>query len=385
MTRRVVHVINSLGAGGAERSLAELLPHLRDHRILPMLVLLTRTREGLEEQVRGLGVDVYRLRATSWPGRIHELRSLLRRTDPDLIHTTLFEADVVGRLAALGRLPVLTSLVNTSYDPVRLQDPRVARAKLRGTQIIDAATARLLNDHFHAVSHAVKDASVRTLRLDPADVTVVPRGRDPARLGDPGAGRREQVRRALGVASDQRVLLNVGRREYQKGQRYLIEAAAMMRERFPDAVWLVAGRDGNESADLAWRRAATGLEQQVRFLGHVDDVPELLAAADVFVFPSLYEGLGGAVIEAMALGVPVVASDLPSIREVTGDGAAAALVRPGDPGALAGAIEELLTDPVRAQTLGTAGRRRFQRHYTLSQMVDGMAALFHRVADVESS
>lgn len=377
---KVLHVINGLGTGGAERSLAELVPHLRGHGIEPTIACLFRRAQGVEQAVLAKGIDVRFLPPAGRLAQVHALQNMVREVAPDVVHTSIFEADVIGRLAAGRSMPVLTSLVNTSYGTERSADPRLSLFKLRGVQLVDALTGHLLTTQFHAVTQAVKDAAVRGLRLAPARITVVPRGRDRARLGEPGAERRREVRARLGLADDIPVLVHVGRHEYQKGQGHLLDAASIVARAQPEAVWLMAGREGTVTAALAHQHNRSELGDRVRFLGHRDDVPDLLAAADVFVFPSVYEGLGGAIIEAMALGVPVVASDLPALREVTGNGASAVLVPPCRPGALATAVLELLADPERRAALDAAGRRRFEQYYTLERAVGGMVALFRATA-----
>ena len=313
-------------------------------------------------------------------GRILELRRLRSQVQPDLVHTTIFEADVAGRIACAGsRVPVITSLVNTSYDPVRLTDPAITPWKLHAAQVIDGWTARHLTTHFHAITGAVRDASIRDLRIDPQRVTVVERGRDPRRLGEPGAERRARARRDLGVDDDELVLLTLGRQEFQKGQWVLIDAMPKILATRPNATLLLAGREGNASARLRTAVRAAGVEGSVRFVGHRDDVPELLAAADIFVFPSLYEGLGGALIEAMALGLPIAASDLPAIREVV-DRENAVLIPAGSSPELADTVLALADDPGRRRAMGERSRAIFEERFTLERSARRMLELFERVA-----
>ena len=144
----------------------------------------------------------------------------------------------------------------------------------------------------------------------------------------PGSGnwskeRRARGREGLGIASDAPVIVTVGRQEYQKGQTHLIAAFERVAREYPEALLLLAGRRGYESGAIDAAIARSSFGDRIRSLGHRDDLPDVLAACDVFAFPSLYEGLGGAVIEAMALGLPVVSSDLPAVREVVEDGASA--------------------------------------------------------------
>ncbi|MGH8934736.1 MAG: glycosyltransferase [Acidimicrobiia bacterium] len=377
MSLTVLMVVNGLGTGGAERSLAESLPHLVAGGIRPVIACLYRRQEGVEEQVRAQGFPVHILEGRRLPSRTVALRRLLAEVRPDLIHTTIFEADLVGRLAAMGRLPVLTSLVNTSYVPQRLADPNISPWKLRVTRLVEGWTARHLTFHFHAISEAVKAAAVESLGIQLERITVVPRGRDPERLGRPDPKRRRRMRGRLGVG-DGEVVVNVGRQEYQKGQRHVIEAVGLLAPHRPGLVLLVAGRGGHASGELE-RLAEQAPEGLVRFLGHREDVAEVLAAADLFAFPSLYEGLGGAVIEAMALGLPIVASDLPSLREVVEEGGNALLVPPGSPVALAGAIAELLDDRARARAFGARSREIFEARFTLAESVPAMISLYRRV------
>jgi glycosyltransferase involved in cell wall biosynthesis len=377
---RVLFVINGLGTGGAERSLREMLPLFEHAGVSSTIACLNRRSEGVQASVQEGGSDV-RFVDDGWIGRVHGVRELITQIRPELVHTSIFEADVTGRLAAARtNTPVLTSLVNTSYARVRAEDPGVAAWKLRAAQTVDGWTARRLTTHFHAITHAVKDAAVRDLRLDPDRITVIERGRDPRRLGEPSAERRAGARRRLELGPDRPVLVSVGRQEFQKGQWHLIEAMPRVLDASTGARLLIAGRTGNASERLQEAMRSTRLNGQVSFLGHRDDVPDVLAAADLFVFPSLYEGLGGALIEAMALGLPIVASDLPAIREVVEDGRNAVLVPPGSPSDLASAITSLLADPARRAAMGRYGRRIFEERFTLERSAGRMLELFERVA-----
>jgi glycosyltransferase involved in cell wall biosynthesis len=122
------------------------------------------------------------------------------------------------------------------------------------------------------------------------------------------------------------------------------------------------------------------LERHIRFLGHRDDVPEVLAASDLFVFPSLYEGLPGAVMEAMALGLPIVAADIEPVRELVEDGRNALLVKAEAPNELATAIERMLADPAAAYSFGRHSRSIFEERFTLGAGIARAAELYRSVA-----
>jgi glycosyltransferase involved in cell wall biosynthesis len=373
---RVLFVINSLGAGGTERSTAVLLPALRDAGVRCAVVILRDTAEGDEARVRDDGFPVHRL-SGHFPGQVVELRRLLRRWQPDLVHTAIFEADVAGRLAAGGTgIPVVSSLVNTPYDPARRGDPRVDPARLELVRRIDAASARLAT-RFHAVSEGVARDATEMLGIEPDRITVVERGRDPGALGRRMPARRAAARAALGFDDDDEVVLAVGRQEFQKAHVDLIEAVAWLRSVRPRVHLLVAGRAGNASGDVAAMLDRVG-DDRIRLLGHRDDVPDLMCAADVLAMPSLYEGTAGAAVEAMALELPVVCSRLVGVEGVLDD-ECAVLVPPGHVEELAAALASVLDDQGRALALTASGRARFEERFTLERSADGMATLYASV------
>ena len=377
---KILFVIDSLGAGGAERSLAELLPALEDAGIDAIIACLDRRTYGVEAEVLASGADV-RFLPRRPIARLRELRKIVAKESPDLIHTTILASNLVGRLASIGsRATVLTSLVNTPYAPIRKQDPRVRPLALSAIRLIDVVTARRLTDHFHAITEAVKTWAVADMHLDPDRITVVHRGRNPDRLGEVDPERRRSARQALGLRDEDEVILTVGRQEFQKGQRFLLEAVAALAPRRPHLRLLIAGRRGASSPELDRLLAVPELADRVQVLGHREDVPDLLAASDLFAFPSLFEGLGGSVLEAMALGLPIVASDLPAVREIVEEGENALLVPVADPDELGRAIDRILRDPNLARSFGRRSREIFLERFTSARSADAMIDLYRTLA-----
>ncbi len=375
-TIRVAFVIPSLGAGGAERSLEVSLPGLIERGVEPRILCFERRPQGSHDVVErsGVRVDVIdgsRLR------RIVELRRAFRAEPTDLVHTSVVAADVIGRLAARAAgVPCVGTLVNTTYELSRLDDPNVSRAALEVNRVVDSATARLCVG-FRAITEAVKDSAVRRMHLDAGRIEVIPRGRDLARFPFDAADR-SRVRAGLGVDDDTLVIGNVARHEHQKGLDLLVEAVAELVRTGRRVLLVQAGRDGNASAELRARIDRHGVSASVRLLGHVDDVAaNVLPGLDVFAFPSRYEGLGGALIEAMAAGLPVVTTDLPVTREVTGG--SAVLVPTGDVSALAAAIAAAPRATDRSRTLAEA--RRFALEDVLDREVEWLRRSADRAAD----
>ena len=301
---KVLFVIDGLGTGGAERSLAELLPGLSSAGIRPIWSACTIGRREWRGGTCGRGRRADPRGATT-AGKGGRLRRMLRDERPTSSTPRSIAAQLVGRLASIGRGPVvLSSLVNTPYAAVRLEDPNVRWLPSQAVRRSDGCTARRLTDHFHAIT-------ARRRRLGGPGDEARPladhrdrAGPGPGRLGGPGSDRRARsgaawvsrttrcgaTRRQAGVPEGTPLPPGGG------GRAAIAIPATGRPHRGAEP-----GRRRRELEDLSER---SGLGDGVRLLGHRDDVPDLLAAADVFAFPSLYEGLGGAVIEAMAPGPP---------------------------------------------------------------------------------
>lgn len=379
---RVLCLINTLDAGGAERSLVDMAPLLRG-RGVDIVMSVLRDGGAFEGELAASGIPLVSLHGPGGrPGAVRRLRSHIRHSRPDLVHTTLFESDLVGRTAAvLEHVPVVSSLVNESYGDDQAADPAIRRATLRKVQLADGATARVVR-RFHAVSATVAEIAARQLWLRRARIDVVPPGRDAVRLGRRTPSRRRAARAALGMAEDDRVLLAVARHEHQKGLDVVLNALPAVRAAIPRARLFIAGHEGGHTAglhDLRRRHALTG---DVMFLGTRLDVAELLCAADVFVFPSRWEGMSGAVIEAMALEAPIVASDIPPVREAVAGGAGARLVPRERPDLLARGIVDVLAEPAAGVARVDFSRRRFLDRYTGEVTADGMQRFYERALRV---
>jgi glycosyltransferase involved in cell wall biosynthesis len=382
---RLLFVIPGISGGGSERSLRELAPSLIGAGIDVAIAYMVGRPTDEEAELQRAGVRLHRIRETRLDGRARGIRRLIGSDRPDIVHTTLFEADIAGRLAAWrppGCSPVvLSSIVNTSYDSARLTDPNVRPWKLHAVRLIDGWTSRHLTDHFHAVSGAVKDSAVQMLGIDPNRVTVIERGRDSDRLGAPSPERRVRSRTALGLRPEARVVVTIGRQDFQKAQVDLVSAFDLIAENRPDAELILVGPEGTQSKQVEARIERSAHRDRIRTLGHRDDVPDILAAADVFALPSLYEGFPGAVIEAMALGLPVVASQLPTLGEVVDDGRSGLLVPPRDLKRLAESVGRVLDDPKTGTRLGDRGRELFLTRLTAEQSHRRMLDLYqHLVA-----
>lgn len=378
---KVLSVIDSLAPGGTERSTVVLAPHLREHGVDTTIVTLRAAEHDLTPGAEAAGIRVRRLSSTTSLGRVRELRTIVRSREFDIVHTALYKADQVGRLAAWRTgVPVVSSFVNTPYDSSRLADPNVNRWKLRGVQLVDAFTGRFMVTQFHAVSEGTKTANAHAIRIPLHRITVAERGRDPAALGERTDERRHSARAALQVPDGAPVVLNLGRQDHQKAQTVLIAAASILGRSHPDLIVLIAGKDGSASRDI--QRALADdpdAASRVRLLGHRTDVGDLLSAADVLAISSHFEGTAGAAVEALALRTPIVSTDLDGLHGVLEHEKNAVLVPTGDPAALAFGLAQVLDDEPRAAQMAAHGYRDFARRFTLDAAARRMTDLYESV------
>jgi glycosyltransferase involved in cell wall biosynthesis len=218
----------------------------------------------------------------------------------------------------------------------------------------------------------VGDALVRDLGIRPARVTAIPNG---VPRHEPGHA---ALRRELRLAPGDRLLLAVGNLYPVKGHLHLLEALALLAPRYPTVHLAIAGR-GQLEPTLRSRAMALGIGERLHLLGLRSDVTDLLASADLYVLPSLSEGLPLSLLEAMFAGCPIVATAVGDVPHALAAGEAGALVEPGDPPALAAAISRLLDDPTGARLLGQRAAQRAAAEYDVTQMVRRYAGLYERL------
>jgi glycosyltransferase involved in cell wall biosynthesis len=372
---RVLHLIDGLAGGGAETSLAEAAPSLVAAGI-DLNVGFYVDRRDVADRLAAGGAQLWPMvEATGRAQRIRATRSLIRQLQPQVVHTTLYEADIAGRTAAaLRRTPVISSLVNEMYGPRQIA-AGVPVAKLRAAQAVDIVTARFV-DRFHAISETVGSVMAERLRIPTDKIEVIHRARDPELLGEHSAERRARVRSSLGIDDDTLIVLGVGRVEPQKGFVHLADAIRRLPDLGRPVKVLIAGRQGTASNEVQQTIERRGLTDTVEMLGRREDVADLMVAADVLAFSSLWEGFGGTVIEALAVECPIVCFDLPVLREVLGPNAA--YVPIGDSAALAETLASALSAGRNEQRL-TAGRRLFLDRYTIDVCAERTVEMYRRV------
>ncbi|HEU5105424.1 MAG TPA: glycosyltransferase [Solirubrobacterales bacterium] len=372
MARSVVFYTDSRVLGGAENAMFMLLGSLDRAAWEPTLLLEdAEGTEPLAERAAALGVPVRRVPPLPLglvgARRVPGLVRLLRRDPPDVFHAHMSSpvACKWGLLAAvLARVPAVLGTVQVgAYEPPN----RSAYWQLR-------ALARRV-DRYLAVSREIAGELVEGLDWPAEKVEVVYNAVDVERVeAKAPPGLREQ----LGGSETRPLVLTPARLNAQKGHGTLLEAVAEV----PDAMFVLAG-EGPERAALEARAAELGVGERVSFLGRREDIPQLLAACDVFALPSLYEGSSLAVLEAMAAGIPVVSSAIGGTEELIEDGRSGLLVPPGDPKALAEALRRVLGEAGLRRDLAARARERVDQGLTREQNSDRVTAVYADLLDLE--
>ncbi|HMD33899.1 MAG TPA: glycosyltransferase [Vicinamibacterales bacterium] len=366
---RVAYLIDSDGPGGAERVVADLAKsfHASEGRCV---VFLPAEREGWlgrELADSGVTVEPFRWGRAVSPAWMRSFVDAFRRHDITVAHSHDFYMAVYGACASrIAGIPHVITMHGGRYYAARFQ----RRIAMRSAIALSAATI--------AVSRQLGDQMSRDLWVRRSGIDMVSNGvrYQPA---DGGA-----VRRELGLAPGDRLAVSIGNLYPVKGHRYLVDALARLADRHPTLHVAVCGR-GDLAAVLASRARALGVGGRVHLLGLRSDVSAVLAASDLFVLPSLSEGLPLALLEAMFAGCPIVATDVGEVSAALANGEAGVIVRPGDASDLASALDALLGDPDRARMLGARARGRAASEYDRSQMVQRYRSIYEQVLSGASS
>lgn len=322
----------------------------------------------VRDQLEALGVRTFNLdmRSEHDPRAIIRVRNLIRELGSEIVHTHLLRADLYGGAAA--RWAGVPVIVSTAYAIGQYRRER----RRRTDPLLDAACAALPR-HVVAVAEAVKRDCVERLRMTPDRISVIHTGIDPPPPIDPA--RPVAFRSKLGIPSDAPLVVTLARLSYEKGIDVLIDTAALLARTHPSARIVVVG-DGPDRPALETRIRECGVRETILLAGFCQDVWPAVAAADVACLPSLSEGMPNVLLEAMALGRPIVATTVGGIPEAITDGENGLLVEPKNAEQLAATLARLIDDRSLADRLGTAGRRTVEERFLARDVVARYAALY---------
>lgn len=354
---KIVYIITSLGFGGAERPLLDLVKFINRSK-LNISVATVVGGGPLEQEFKNLGVEVKVFKKKTKLGleTISSLKKYLEEKKPDIVHTHLFAGDFWGKVAARkAKVPIIVSTE---------QNLNLDEGWIKG--LIKTKTYRFTN-RVITISKAIKDYTVKAYKVNPEKIEVIYSGIDldkfsyqPKDLG---------LEPKLGI---------IGRLEKQKGHKYLLKALVNVLKDFPQAqLWIIG--EGSLHSQLERQARQLKIDKNVKFLGARKNIPEILAGLDIFVMPSLWEGLGVAAIEAQACGVPVIASKVDGLKEVVEDKKTGLLVEPKNSRALAEAIIWSLKHPKIVKQVIINARRSVEEKFDIKKMVSKYEALYQKL------
>lgn len=354
---------------GAERHLLTLLPALRDEDVQSSLVVLVQPDKPMDDYLamtEQADIPTTRLTIHGHADRtlFGRLRQHIHTAQADIVHTHLLHADLYGGLAARSlRLPLVTSRHNDNTFRRKLPMRMLHRA-------LWSQTAQGI-----AISDAIRQFCITVEGANPNRIHTVRYGATP--MTHERTPARQALRAMLNLPDDALIVGTMSRLIEQKGLTYGLQAFVQLLDRHPKAHLVIAGT-GVLADDLQTEADALGLAGRAHFIGWQPEPTQILAGYDALLMPSLWEGFGLVLLEAMAQGLPIVASRVSAIPEVVADGETGRLVEARDVNGLAAALDDLLTDEAARIRMGQAAKERLQTHFSPSVMAEQTAAIYRQ-------
>lgn len=369
MTRpyRVLHVIDSLVLGGAQVVLENLLKHA-DRSQFTLETACLHGHGVFWNRIKDTGSPVYSLSFHHlFPSYVAGLMGLILARRYDVVHCHLLASNLIAKpLAACLGVPVR---VNHDHCNDKLADPR------RWVPAADTWTNRF-STHVCAVSESTREFLVQHEGVPADRATTVHNGIDLATF-HPQPEKRAEARARWNLPEDAFVIGGIGRLTYQKNFALFLEIAADVLKKHPGARFVIAGT-GEDDAALKAQAAQLGLGDRLQFLGYVGDMTALYPALDLLLLTSRYEGLPITILEAMAVGIPIVASRLDGVLEVLRDGEDAALPPPGDREAFTARVCEMIEQPALARRYAEAALAKARKDHSAEAMTRAVEAIYLR-------
>ncbi|MGV8149906.1 MAG: glycosyltransferase [Alkaliphilus sp.] len=365
---KVLHVINSLAMGGAEELILNICKNINQKKFLVEVVVLQKEMEPIGNELKETGVKVHILKCLHNPLDIRKtikLIKIIKKYKPDIIHSHLFDSNFHARIA--GILCNIKSLIIHEHSTYH-QKEKFFRFPIYADRLLSRFTYKII-----AISNAVKNFTVRQERISENKFEVI-RNCIPVDkfIKQDRVSIKHNIRERLGIKQNSFLIISVASLTKQKGHKYLLEALASLK--IKNTMLLLVG-DGPLRKDLNDQVKKLNLNDKVIFLGIRRDIPELLAASDLFVLSSVWEGQGLVVLEAMASGLPIVATNVGGVPEVVTE-KEGYLVEPKNSQALANAITKIKSDITANKFNRDSICLRVKQNYDIKQYINLLEQLY---------
>ena len=366
----VMHVVASLDIGGLESVVVNLMKKHDRSKFKPAVCCLLG-KGALGSIIENLGVDVIELQKRRGIDylTVYKLATILRKRKILILHTHNINPHIHGSLAGeIAGVPININTKHGAEIPFRRRISRVFWDK-----VIVRSTDRIV-----AVSEDAKNALIRIAGIDPNKVVTIANGIDIEEHSKEIDIR--EKKREIGILDEDFIIGNVARLSGEKDHNNLLEAFFIVLQKFPNIKLVLVG-DGPLRRELEDKAQRLGIKERTLFSGFRRDVPELLKTFDVFVLSSITEGTSMTILEAMAAGLPVVATNVGGNPEIVVNEKTGIIVPPKDPPALAEAIIRIMSDRNLAEAMGAAGRERVKKLYSSDRMVREYEELYQNILE----
>ncbi len=357
---KILYVSTSTTVGGAEKTLYTLATLINPSVCDVTGVVSLKPKGHYARQLEALSKRVYSLKIKDTAGLqdLQKLALVIHETKPDIVHAIMYQGIQLAR--AVKRLGYADFKLVTS--------PRVHyRTRTPFSLFIDGLLKKA-DDLLISESEASRSYLVDKLSYDKKKTLVIRNGVDIAGWSISKTDRKER-REMIGVTNEDFLVGSVGRLDEQKGHIHLIDAIAALLPNHPQIKSVILG-EGPLHAELQTRIDSLGIGPTMGLLGEQDEITAWLSAFDAFVLPSLWEGIPNALLEAMALGLPVIATDVDGIPEALVHGLSGLVIKPGDPKAIATALQDLIEDKALSANLGNEAKKVVSENFTLAPMIE---------------
>jgi glycosyltransferase involved in cell wall biosynthesis len=362
----ILHIYQNSKIGGVQQQLLSLLKAYNRERFNPIFCCLGPKQE-MGKEIEGIGIEFISLNKLRYnrfsPGIVLELHRLMKIKQIHVVRTHRYRSNLYGRLAAFSSgVPVIIASVHENYRTDKRPNRRIMN------RILSKITDKIV-----AVSEDVKEDIIRYDRIDPSKLQVIPNGIDVERFNP--EKNTSNIRKEFPLEEDDIVIGFIGRIVPAKGLEYLLNALPYLKEEFKSIKLLIIG-EGSLVEKLKEKAKKNNIFDNILFTGVRRDIPEILASIDIFVMPSTAEGLPNSLLEAMAMGKPVVATEVGGIPELIKNGRSGLLVPPKNPEALATAIRDLISNDQLAAKMGQAARNFVMNNHSIVKIAQKWQTLY---------
>lgn len=378
---KILHLIPTLTSGGAERQLVNNICNTSPNAFLHCVCTFGKP-DFFAPMITQAGHQVLELNISGkhpWFSAVRKILPVIREYKPDVIQTWLYDANIVGRLAHLfhTKIPLINTLQTPNYEPEAIKAGNWSPTKVEALRRIDKLTMSLAETHFVACSHYVRKSYQKRMGISDSQITVIYNSVDPELLVS-AEGEPQRIRQELEIPADGFVYISVGRLDAAKNHLFLLQSFKKILSNVPQAYLIIVGT-GPLEQELKDSSNSLGINHRMRFLGRRTDVGACLEMADVFVFPTLFEGFSLALAEAIFKRLPCIASRIEVLQEAITENETGLLFDPAVQSELAEAMIKIYNQPELRRRFVEIALRDAEKRFHIRATIPKWENLYHQL------